>query len=470
MRIKIKNIVILLAICIGLILIRTNVYASTAKTINDSTRMRKKASTSSDIVETIAKNETVEVVSEEGDWYKVKFKTSEGVKEGYIRGDLLEVEKTDNKKEEPNTSTENEKKEENNESNKSKITIKENTELKLKSETQLKLLPVIFSCKTGTIKADTNITITEIIGNWCRIQSDNQEGWVMTSTLESETEVESSKKEETKTEEKKEENTESKKEETTNTKLYVSTTTLNVREKADAKSEVLTQLDRNDEVTVLEVTDDTWTKIKYGKYTGYVASQYLSKTSSRGTQETRSSEETKTNNTKTETTKKEEKSKTTATTKKKTETTSTNKKTETKTETTTKKTETKKETETKKSSSKVTGADIIAYAKKYLGCKYVYGATGPKTFDCSGFTQFVYKHFGYSISRTSTSQRGDGKVIKSKSNLQLGDIVCFPGHVGLYVGDGNFIHASHTGSDVKISSLSSSYYKNKFIQGTRILK
>ena len=125
-------------------------------------------------------------------------------------------------------------------------------------------------------------------------------------------------------------------------------------------------------------------------------------------------------------------------------------------------------TTTSSSSSKVTGADIVAYAKKFLGCKYVYGATGPTTFDCSGFTQYVYKHFGYTLSRTSTDQRKNGKKVK-KSDLQPGDIVCFSGHVGIYIGGNQFIHAANSKKGIIITSLSDSYYVKNYITARRIL-
>lgn len=487
---KLKNITLILVLSIGLIFLGTNVYATTGKVINDSTRLRKKASTSSEIVETIAKNETVDVIEEEGDWYKVKFKTSDGTVEGYIRNDLLEVEKSEEKTEEKKedekkeeTSETTSEKQENNNTQTNINEIKESTVLELKQDTELQLLPLIFSCKTGKIAANTKVTVTEIIGNWCHIEANDKDGWVMKSKMASVTTTTENKKEETKTEETKteEKKEEEKKEETSkteNTKMYVTTTTLNLRSKADTDSNVTTQLDYGDEVTVLEVVDTTWSKVKYGSHTGYVASKYLSKdkpkdVTSRGVQEPRKVEQEVLAN--------EQKNNTTSTktTTNNTTTSSKSKETSSSTKTTTKSTtssESKTSTSTSNSkktssSSKVTGSDIVAYAKKYLGCKYVYGATGPNTFDCSGFTQYVYKHFGYSIPRTSTEQRNvsGAKVIKSKSDLKIGDIVCFPGHVGIYVGDGNFIHASHTGSDVKISSLSSSYYVNKFIQGTRIL-
>ena len=487
---KLKVVVTFIAVCLGLLFVGTKAYATIGTGINDTTRIRKKANTTSEVVAIIDKGEKIEILSEEDGWYKVEYKNGNDKIIGYIRNDLLDVEgKTESKKEEKKQEekTETTTKTENNEENVSeevkeetdnKNDIVENTEIELKSEMDIQLLPVIFSCKTGKIPANTKVTILEVVGNWTRIESEDLEGWIPTSKIQN---SEVSNKEQKNTEEKKEE---SKKEEKTETKImYVNTVTLNVREKADTNSKIVTQLNQNDEVTVIKAVDNTWSKVKAGNYEGFTASQYLSNkkssdTTSRGAEDTRNSEEAKK---KAEEAKKKEeeeaKKKAEAEAKKKAE--EAKKKAEAEAKKKTEAEAKKKETSNKSSDSsktsksskktKTTGEDIVAYAKKYLGCKYKYGATGPKTFDCSGFTQYVYKHFGYSISRTSSSQRSDGKVIKSKSDLQLGDIVCFPGHVGLYVGGGNFIHASHTGSDVKISSLSSSYYKNKFIQGTRVL-
>lgn len=121
------------------------------------------------------------------------------------------------------------------------------------------------------------------------------------------------------------------------------------------------------------------------------------------------------------------------------------------------------------------GSDIVAYAKTFLGYRYVYGTNGPNTFDCSGFVQYVYKHFGYSLSRSSSTQANDGVAV-SKSNLQPGDVLIFRdtsnsriGHVGLYIGDGQFIHASNSRTGVIISSLSSSAYQTRYVCARRIL-
>ena len=98
---------------------------------------------------------------------------------------------------------------------------------------------------------------------------------------------------------------------------------------------------------------------------------------------------------------------------------------------------------------------VVEFAYSRLGCPYVWGATGPNTFDCSGLTQWCYAHAGISIPRNSEAQynaaAAAGNVV-SLSQLQPGDILWKPGHVGIYVGDGKYIHAPRTGDVVKVSS------------------
>jgi len=115
--------------------------------------------------------------------------------------------------------------------------------------------------------------------------------------------------------------------------------------------------------------------------------------------------------------------------------------------------------------------DIVNYAANFLGTKYTYGGSSPSTgFDCSGFVKYVYAHFGISLCRSSASQYSDSTHIR-KSNLNIGDLVFFSstsggssvGHVGIYVGNGTFIHSPSPGKTVRYESLSSSYYSSHYI-------
>lgn len=111
-----------------------------------------------------------------------------------------------------------------------------------------------------------------------------------------------------------------------------------------------------------------------------------------------------------------------------------------------------------------TGNAIVDYAYQFLGCPYVYGATGPSTFDCSGFTQYVFKNAaGISLPRTTYDQINVGVAV-AYDDLQPGDLV-FPhtGHVGIYIGGGQMIHAPRTGDVVKVSSV------YKFYTARRVL-
>ena len=109
-------------------------------------------------------------------------------------------------------------------------------------------------------------------------------------------------------------------------------------------------------------------------------------------------------------------------------------------------------------SAPVSDNNIIAYASNFLGTPYLWGGTSPSTgFDCSGFTQYVYAHFGIKIGRTTYDQINDGYEV-SKGELQPGDLIFYgeggnPTHMGMYVGNSTYIHSPRTGDVVKISSI-----------------
>ncbi len=121
-------------------------------------------------------------------------------------------------------------------------------------------------------------------------------------------------------------------------------------------------------------------------------------------------------------------------------------------------------------------SQIISYARELLGVKYVYGGNTPKGFDCSGFVKYVYNHFDLNIERTASSQARQGAAVK-KEDLTKGDLVFFDtngghnkvNHVGIYIGDGNFIHSSSGSAAMKvvISNLESGFYAKSYMTARR---
>ena len=122
------------------------------------------------------------------------------------------------------------------------------------------------------------------------------------------------------------------------------------------------------------------------------------------------------------------------------------------------------------------GQAIADFALQFVGYPYVYGGSSPSGFDCSGFTSYIYKQFGYSINRTASAQLDNGYAV-SMSELQPGDLVMFKKgstskratHVGLYIGNNQFVHASTSSVGVIISSMSEAYYTTGFVGGRRLV-
>ena len=130
------------------------------------------------------------------------------------------------------------------------------------------------------------------------------------------------------------------------------------------------------------------------------------------------------------------------------------------------------------SSTSTSASKLISYAKKFLGKPYVWGAQGPNGFDCSGFTYYVFKNSaGITLPRTSSMQSKYGTYV-SKSNLKPGDLLFFDTvgsnnggvtHCGIYIGNGQMIHAASGQGKVVINNINSSYYVNAYVNARRVL-
>jgi cell wall-associated NlpC family hydrolase len=117
-----------------------------------------------------------------------------------------------------------------------------------------------------------------------------------------------------------------------------------------------------------------------------------------------------------------------------------------------------------------THGGVVQYAISQLNTPYVWGGAAPGGFDCSGLVMWAYAQVGVSLPHSSYAQYGYGVPV-SKDQLAPGDLVFFDGlgHVGIYIGNGQFVHAPHTGDVVRISSLSEDWYAQNYVGARRIL-
>jgi peptidoglycan DL-endopeptidase CwlO len=113
---------------------------------------------------------------------------------------------------------------------------------------------------------------------------------------------------------------------------------------------------------------------------------------------------------------------------------------------------------------------VVGIAMQYLGTPYVWGGASPGGFDCSGFAMYVYSQVGVSLPHNAAMQYNTVGTYVSRDQLEPGDLVFFDGlgHMGIYIGGGQFIHAPHTGDVVKISSLSDSWYASTYVGAKRV--
>ena len=205
-----------------------------------------------------------------------------------------------------------------------------------------------------------------------------------------------------------------------NKTMYVCTETLNVRDSWTTNSTKVGELKYNTAVTVTGICSNGWVRIKFEGHTAYVSGKYLS---------------------------------------------------DTRDNTVTPVTPTTPGTSSGGSSKAV---EIANYAMSFIGYSYVWGGASPKTgFDCSGLMYYVLTQYGYSMNRVADDQMNQGTAV-SRDNLQIGDLVFFgsgsyANHVGMYIGNNNFVHASSPTTGVRINSLDETYYRTRYIGARRII-
>lgn len=460
--------------------------AATVKVTGDTLNIRKGPSTNDSVVAMMNKNTECELVSEEGEWYQIKYKNYTG----YISKQYAEVVETSNDNNENQNETENQNEANNqdnsnnqeNSNNQSNQDVSDNQEnmvepndqtnneasnnqasqddnnepqstiiyKKFTQDAEVKILPLIHSSQIGKIKKDSQVILLTQTTMWSYIQSDEISGWVRNQYLvdgeNPNADSNSSSNEGTAQSNNQTSNSSEK-------TAYINENTVNLRKGAGTNNSIIKVLTLNTQITIIG-EEGSWYQVKVGDDTGYVSKEFVSdskKVTSRGDvsreEESKEDEEIKAEEQNSQETKQNE---------------------------------VNNDTETAEEQSSIAkGTDVVAYAKQYLGHKYVYGGDGSKgTFDCSGFTMYVYKHFGINLPHGATSQYNSGKgtKISKQSDLQIGDIVFLTeystgkgiGHCGIYIGNGNFIHASTTSYTVTISSLNTTY-KGRFYAGLRLI-
>ena len=460
-KLNIKSIIFMAIIAMAsLLFINISFAANTGKVIVETAKLREQTNTDSKVLELASQGDEVEILNEEDEWYKVKYKNITG----YLRKDLVQIDNkeaantTNNKNETINEASENtitnttennetsentatEITEKNDEQNKTEIV--KNEKYKIVENVKIKVIPLISSIELEEVQKDAEVEVVEILDDWVKVKiSSEKEGWIRKeklATIQTETANTENTTNETTTTEQTTQQPETTQQTNTTKTMYVNTQTANLRQKADKTSQVIKQLSQNTKVTVMS-TDNGWAYIDVNGTKGYIAESLLTTTqkeTSRSGLTTR--EQAATNN---------------STTKSTTAANTTTQKNTAVTESTT---------------TSASGSAVVSYAQQFLGCKYVYGGTSTKGFDCSGFTQYVYKHFGINLNRTAAAQYSNGKSV---TQLQAGDLVMFGksgiNHVGIYIGGNTFIHAANPGRGVTTDTLSTGYYKTNYVGAKRI--
>ena len=511
----VKKILAIIVILILILLVHTNISkAATVEITTETLNLRREPTTESDIVAQISIGDECELLGEDGDWYQVQY----GEYTGYISKEYAKVVGgEDNTGNENNTSDNNETTDNENNTADGNTSDNENTQGSSNNgedntvndnnsnepdstdtanqsnssdtvknvtgtttaRTSIRITPLINSSIIDTVANNTEVLVINQINGWAYIQTDEVSGWVRSDSLEIDNSTDSNGQSDAQTNQPdsngdddgssngtdsegtgnngSDSNTSGESDTSDFTERVMYTEDyVNIRKEPSTEAEIIMVVEQNTELTVIGETGD-WYEVETSQGNAYVSKSAVSETrvsvTNRGNVD-------RTNNNVSE---------------------STNNNTNDK------KSEAEGESSSTSNSSTIKAKEIVSYAKKFLGVPYVYGGASPSGFDCSGFTMYVFEHFGISMRHGAQAQAKLGEKVSadksSKSsllnNLEVGDLVFFLdyetmdeiGHCGIYIGDGNFIHASSgSGYCVKINSLlPGEYYNTRYCAARRVL-
>ena len=479
---KIKNILFMTIIAMTSLFFMNSSLAVTKGTVTvETAKLREEPNLDCKVLELISVDEEVDVIEKVGEWYQVQY---EGIT-GYLRQDLLSVEgdvtqnneentevnTTTSNTEENSTQTENGSNAENassstneeqqtqenqNEQTQSEETaqtsaeaVEQNEELpqdmlgnkKIVSDTKLKIIPSINATDIVELKAEEEVTVTEVINGWACVEAQNTKGWIRQEKLKDIEETPQEQQEEATTDEETEETSTQPEQETKIKTQYINSQTVNLRREANTSSEILETLAINTPVDVY-AEENGWSRVIVNDIEGYISTALLSDTRQETTRSMNPREVDEETSNVTETEEKDS-----------TQTASDN----------------------TGNPAPGNGATVIETANQYLGYKYIYGGSSPETgFDCSGFTSYVFKQHGVTLSRTAAGQYNNGVEV-SRENLLPGDLIMFGSsissinHVGIYLGGGKIIHAPNSTRGVTTDTINSGYYNTNYVGARRVM-
>lgn len=492
-----KKILYVIAIMVSTMLISINIAkATTVEITTETLNLRREPSTDSDIVAQISIGEECELLGEEGDWYQVSY----GDYTGYISKEYADVvgsesenntgdssegnggevstqeNATDNNNtvdnstgdDSGNTNTVSDANGNNsdtsdvNETN--TVQPPKNVTATTTAETSIRITPLIYGSVLDTLENNTNVTVITQMNGWAYVQTDEISGWVRSDVLDiaensddqntnngnndgTDNNSDNENGSDTNGDENTGDNNSSFEARTMYTIDYV-----NIRKEPSTSSEKIMVVEQNTALRVVGESGD-WYEVETSQGNAYVSKDVLS--NERVSVTNRGSID-------------------------RNEINSTNDKNDGEAEVA--------DTSTSNSSNNLGLANqIVSYAKEFLGVPYVYGGASPSGFDCSGFTMYVFDHFGISMRHGAQAQAKLGTAVNADkssktsllNNLKVGDLVFFLdyetmdeiGHCGIYIGNGNFIHASSgSGYCVKINSLlPGEYYNTRYCAARRVL-